>query len=991
MFPMNHSAGEVRPDNARILASAVNLSRTFSGIASVAVTACGIVVLVGWIFNIEVLTKPYLSPVSMKANTAIAFVLTGISLWLIQTDRATSRTRFISKSFALTAALIGFLTLLEYIFSFDIGIDQALINDIPNPVMTSSPGRMSPVTAVEFVLLGTALFMIDTELHRRIRPSQLLAVAALVIGILSVFGYVYSINSWLKLSQKLTAIASHTSIAFVAAATGILLARPDKGIMIFFVKYSPGSTMARRLFAAMTLTPLLVESVLTFGWQSGFYGRAQMEAFQTIIVTIIVTSIFLRSAFYINNSDDKRRQAEEERESVARFPAENPNPVIRICSGLRVLYTNKAAKPMLGYLGFQDKGDGLTADKDTWFQLIADVLDSGQVKTVEMPVNDRVFRFTVAPIPNHNYVNLYGYDISEAKAAQNALDYERNKLQNILGSMQDCIVLVRCDLMVEYANNAAIRDFGHFEKRKCYLYLNGTAERCAWCESEKVFDGEIVRREFISHIAGKTYDVIETPITNLDGSISRLGIFRDITKRKDMENKLQLFSQAIEGTIDCVHIINMEGKIIYANKSAAQMTGYSKEESIGMDVVKLVADKYFAVNVIIPAIYVKGVWEGEILCEKKDGTQYMGWLAASIVNNSDGKPVAMIGTLRDITLRKDIEETCRAAEANMTALMNAITESVCLIDINGKFITANDTFAKRFSTDKQKNVSDIVGTNFRDLLTPDVFEAKKEHLDEVISMGLPVTFESIRGESICLTNMYPVFDSEHNVRGIAIYASDITLRKKYENYLLQSIKEKELLMREIHHRVKNNLQIVAGLIGLQLNHITDETYKAMFNETRNRIKSIALVHDKLYGSKGLADVDFKKYILSLSNDLFSSFGVDRGSVTLNLSIENVIIGVDIAVPCGLIVNELFTNILKYAFPDKIIGKIDISIDAKDNGKFEMVVSDNGVGFPEDVDFRHTKSLGLHIVNILVRQISGTIELDRTHGTKFIIQFESQSK
>ncbi|MBF0516164.1 MAG: PAS domain S-box protein, partial [Nitrospirae bacterium] len=892
MAPVIANRAEARPDRSRISANAAGLSRTGSGNSSVFVVVCGVLVIVGWIGGFHALRILFISPVAMKINTALAFVLTGLSLWLIQDNRVTSSRRFISKSLALAAALMGFMTLLEFLLNLDIGIDQALIYDIPNAPLTSNPGRMSPITAVEFVLIGSALFLIDIETRGRLRPSQFIAIASLGIAFFNLLGYIYGMEILVGLSIHFTVIALHTLIIFIAASLGILLALPDKGIMLFFIKESPGSHMARRLFAAIFIAPIVIDILLISGQNAGFYGHAYTSAFHAVIVIIIMVALLLQTARYMNRLDDMKRTLEEERESVARFPEENPDPTIRLCHDLDVIYSNRASKPLLHHLGFQENGGHWTAAKDIWQDTIVGALDSGAVSIVEMPVDEQVFALTVTPMQDMSYVNLYGHDVTELKSAQKALNYERTKLQNILDSMQDCIVLVRCDLMVEYANDAAVRDFGPFEGIKCYTYLNGMNEHCSWCASDKVFLGESVRRDFISHLNKKTYDVIETPITNIDGSISRLGIFRDISARKHIENELLLFSQAIEETIDTVHIIDTAGKIIYANKAAAAMTGYSFKESLGMDVINLVADKSFAVNVIIPAIYVRGSWEGEILCEKKDGATYMGWLAASLVNNPDGKPVAMIGTLRDITVRKEIEDACRAAEANMKALVNAITESVCLVDTNGVFITVNDTFARRFSTDTHRSAIDIVGTNFKDLLTPDVFTTKKGYIEEVISTGLPVTFENTRGDFMCLTNMYPVFDDECRVSGVAIYASDITLRKKYENYLLTSIKEKELLMREIHHRVKNNLQIVAGLIGLQLNLISDERYKAMFNETRNRIKSIALVHDKLYGSKGLAEVDLKQYILSLANDLFSSFGIDRQCVALTLVMDNVIIGID---------------------------------------------------------------------------------------------------
>ncbi|MBF0319425.1 MAG: PAS domain S-box protein [Nitrospirae bacterium] len=954
-----------------------------SGAAAAAIFALGLSVLAAWFFNIEAISILYFRPIEMKANAALAFVLAGISLWFLQTKRISIRTQFISRLCALVVASIGLLTLVEYVFNFNIGIDQALFIDRPD-ASTSNPGRMAPHTAVNFVLVGAALFLLDMRVHKRLSPSQMFAIIGGLISSIAFMGYVYDIALLYRISSH-TAIALHASLAFILSSIGILFARPGAGIMAFLIKDSLGSLMARRLLLAVTVTPLLVDIVIISGQQAGFYGIAHTMAFHTIIVIFIIAGIVLHTSLTLNQTDDKRKKAEEELESVARFPGENPNPVIRINRELCVLYSNKASKPLFTPLGFHNDGDSCFA-YETWGDLIVGALDSGQVNSVEILANDKILLFTIMPLKDKDYVNLYGYDITQIKSLEKALNYERNKLQNILDSMQDCVIITRCDLIIEYANPMAVRDFGPFENVKCYSYLYGLKERCSFCNGEKVFqEGKTIHREFTSDITGKTYDILEAPITNLDGSISRLGIFRDITARKQTEKDLRLFYQAIADSIDNIHIVDMSGKIIYVNNAATQMTGYSFAESIGMDVVNVAKDKDFAANVIMPAVISEGSWKGELLCEKKDGTPYYAWLAASLFNDIDGKPVAMMGSMRDITIQKEIETAYRTSEANLWALMNAIMESVCLIDKDGVFVMVNDTFAMRFDREKQE----IVGKSFEYILEPEILESKKRHFNKVISTGRAAYFEHTRDGLHYFTNMYPVLNDNNEVSGIAMYTSDITTRKVYETQMISSLKEKEVLLQEIHHRVKNNLQIVSGLIGLQLNYVENETYRNMFIESQNRIKSISLVHDKLYRSKGVAEIDLNQYVLSLSNDLFGSFGVDKNRVTLTVDAENVLISIDQAIPCGLIINELFTNILKYAFPDKIIGEVNISVRTKDNDEVELIVADNGIGFPEGIDFRKTKSLGLHIVNILVKQLGGTIELDKTRGSRFCIKFKNQ--
>ncbi|MFQ5963822.1 MAG: ammonium transporter [Candidatus Scalinduaceae bacterium] len=206
-----------------------------------------------------------------------------------------------------------------------------------------------------------------------------------------------------------------------------------------------------------------------------------------------------------------------------------------------------------------------------------------------------------------------------------------------------------------------------------------------------------------------------------------------------------------------------------------------------------------------------------------------------------------------------------------------------------------------------------------------------------------------------------------------------------------SLEEKEVLLREIHHRVKNNMQVISSLLKLQSRNVKDEHQIEMLKESQNRIKAMALIHEKLYRSKDLAKIDFNDYIKNLVNDLFLSYKVSTGKVALKMNIETVSFGIDTAIPCGLIVNELVSNSLKYAFPKGKDGEIKISLRRIEDSKtemFELIVSDNGDGIPEDLDIRKTESLGLRLItNLAENQLQGKVEINRNEGTEFQIKFK----
>lgn len=205
-----------------------------------------------------------------------------------------------------------------------------------------------------------------------------------------------------------------------------------------------------------------------------------------------------------------------------------------------------------------------------------------------------------------------------------------------------------------------------------------------------------------------------------------------------------------------------------------------------------------------------------------------------------------------------------------------------------------------------------------------------------------------------------------------------------------SLEEKQTLLQEVHHRVKNNLQIISSLLNLQAQNIGDEQIKEIFKASQNRIKLIALVHEKLYQSKDLTKINFAEYIKNLTIFIFHSYDAHLNGVSLRIDVRDILIDMNTAISCGLIINELVSNSLKHAFPEDKKGEIQIKF-YSDNNNFILIISDNGIGFPKELDFHKTKSLGLQLVNTSVEQLKGKIELDRTKGTKFKIKFPISQK
>ncbi|MFA0833338.1 MAG: sensor histidine kinase [Methanobacterium formicicum] len=324
------------------------------------------------------------------------------------------------------------------------------------------------------------------------------------------------------------------------------------------------------------------------------------------------------------------------------------------------------------------------------------------------------------------------------------------------------------------------------------------------------------------------------------------------------------------------------------------------------------------------------------------------------------------------------------------ALLDETNEAIFLSEVpSGHFADVNKFASQQlgYSTEKmlEMKVEDIIDPDKLDEMRTiifSLFDGKHLKNRKTIETVLKRSDNSqINVEmSISLVKFSDVFY-------IVMVARDITERKEFENALKSSLNEKEVLIREIHHRVKNNMQIISSLLNLQKQYVNDEEAVDVLKESQNRVKSMAMIHEKLYKSRNFSEINFADYIRSLVSDLFYSYGVDSNRVKTIILLEEVMMGLETAIPCGLIVSELVTNTLKYAFPHQEKGEFKIELHSESDGFYDLIISDNGVGMPENINFDETDTLGLQLVNSLVNQLEGTVELSRDKGTKFNIKFK----
>ncbi|HNQ13760.1 MAG TPA: two-component regulator propeller domain-containing protein, partial [Bacteroidia bacterium] len=327
--------------------------------------------------------------------------------------------------------------------------------------------------------------------------------------------------------------------------------------------------------------------------------------------------------------------------------------------------------------------------------------------------------------------------------------------------------------------------------------------------------------------------------------------------------------------------------------------------------------------------------------------------------------------------------------AKLSLVAKETANSILIFDKDYKLEWVNEGFTKltgytfdSFVSEKGNHLYDI--TEVKNL--PSI-------LDQCILQGTSYIYESelktAHGTNLFFSStITPVYNDQGIFENLVVIDTDISTRKKIEDELKDSLEEKNSLLREIHHRVKNNLQTIISLFNLQSTYLSDEIAIKAFREGQDRIKSIALIHDRFYQSKGESKINFSEYINRLVESLEHTYQLDRNRVSVKLDCEDITLNIDTAVPTGLIINEMVTNSMKHAFPHETKGEIYLSLKSTGPESYELILSDSGIGLPYTGDLENAESLGLQLIYVLTQQVDGNISVDLSKGTKYIINFKS---
>lgn len=489
------------------------------------------------------------------------------------------------------------------------------------------------------------------------------------------------------------------------------------------------------------------------------------------------------------------------------------------------------------------------------------------------------------------------------------------------------------------------------------------------------------------------FETIKAPIFDEEGRFSGvIGVSRDISERKRMEASLreseERFRSLFENATVGLYRTHPDGRIFLANPTLLRMLGYESLEDLAKrNLEEEGFEPDFPRNQFKERMERDGEIRGlEAAWKRQDGSTIYVRESARTTRNADGQIDCYEGTVEDITERRNAENELRASEARYRRLFESSLDGVYQNTFDGRTLSANPACSRMFGFDSENEYKSTPIQNL--YANPEdrkAFLQTMEQDGEVRHRELHLRRKD--GSTFyALVNARTVRDDGGNIVFEGIL-TDISGQKANEEMLAAALAEKDVLLREIHHRVKNNMQIVSSLLSLQSRYLKHPDDMEIFKESQRRIRSMAYIHEKLYRSNNLARIEFGDYLKSLTQNLVAAQQKSPGRIDLRLDLEEVFLDIQTAIPCGLIVNELVMNSLKHGFPGDRSGEIRIGLRIAESGEIRLVVGDDGIGLPLGLDVLAVDSMGMQLVTLLIGQIEGRLEIDRTRGVEFLLTFK----
>lgn len=636
---------------------------------------------------------------------------------------------------------------------------------------------------------------------------------------------------------------------------------------------------------------------------------------------------------------------------------------------------------------------------------------------------------------------IFSEDVTERKRLEKSLMERELNFRSLAENANYGIVVVTGEGHHLYANQEASEITGYTIKELLNTHIKDMVHPDTLDEItaniKRRIEGADAPATYETLVLRKDKEVVPVEVsaskTTWKGQDADLVILRDISHRKKAEKSLkkslERFRAVAKSAVDAIVTTDSEGNIIFFNHSLTTIFGYSKDEITGEPLTILMPERFKKKYLEELRKYKKSGKHrlvGKTVSTnglKKDGTEFPFEMSLSAWGS--GEKTYFTAIIRDITRQKIAEEQMQDHLKKLNIINKVISTANRTSDINSllKEVLTSTMDLLEFESGGIYLLEENTGFSelaYYENLPGEFLEKVKrlkvdvEPYSTVYGQGTPIynyiqikpEIETIYGFKAAAT--VPIFsagkvigslnviskeksfitDLEKDIlESIGIQTGTVIARMYSEEAIKESLREKEALLTEIHHRVKNNMQIISSLLNLQSQYVEGDQMAAdVLKESQNRVKSMAMVHEKLYQSDNLTEIKIDDYIKRLVSDLFYSYNILQDQINPLIDVEKIRFNMETAIPCGLIISELVTNSLKHAFPEKRKGEIRVSLKILNN-KYVLVVSDDGVGLPNELDFKKTNTLGLKLVDSLVNQVDGEIELDKSHGAEFTIIFE----